>query len=62
MDLLAETADFQSNYFSKKEKADNDFANQLIISASNQRSLRESNPQLVLRSYTGSCQCLIVSV
>lgn len=36
MDLLAETADFQSNHFSKKEKADNDFANQLIISASYQ--------------------------
>ena len=46
--------------FSKIKKADNDFANQLIISASNQRSLRESNPQLVLRSslwrlvYSGS--------
>lgn len=37
MDLLAETADFQSNYFfEKKKKADNDFANQLIISASYQ--------------------------
>ena len=36
--------------FSKIKKADNDFANQLIISASNQRSLWESNPQLVLRS------------
>ena len=37
MDLLAETADFQSKLsFEKKKKADNDFANQLIISASYQ--------------------------
>jgi len=35
MDLLAETASKQL-FFEKKKKADNDFANQLIISASYQ--------------------------